>query len=506
MGVFPLLFLLYIGCASSEWDIARHLSTKTPYHSDYIPGSDPEPAQCSVVHMQIVARHGSRYPNGRVSDQFDALQAAVQNNKQFLNQTQFGWLINWVNPYTDIYSGNLVTYGELEHFQLARRLMHRFPQLLNVTYNPKKFIIQTSTVPRAARSGNAFGFGLFGARSEGDLEDSYTPFWTYSVAEHEDYTLRFNRNCPSYVEFSKSKEANVESDTWKKFWGEKTARKIREKLGTQWAITADQAHVMYMACVFDVVFHNNDSHWCEMFDEEDILEAEYGEDIDSYWVKSYGNALNYNISCVLLNEIIDIMDGKIDGNKDVAFQTSKFRFAHAETIIPLATILGLYQPGPNDTMRWDASAEEQRARVWRGSKISPFAGNFVFVLYKCDQGEYKVKVLHNEVPQLIPGCGSILCPLEKFKSIFSPYSQCDWKQMCGIKPLTCLDPQNDTNPQPIPGPDNPGSSFFWQTLTVGEFVGIILGVFFTGFMLALMPALFFFNQRQSIKYSSLVQV
>lgn len=50
---------------------------------------------------------------------------------------------------------------------------------------------------------------------------------------------------------------------------------------------------MYMACVFDVVFHNNDSHWCEMFDEEDILEAEYGEDIDSYWVKciQYHNIL-----------------------------------------------------------------------------------------------------------------------------------------------------------------------------------------------------------------------
>jgi hypothetical protein len=41
-------------------------------------------------------------------------------------------------------------------------------------------------------------------------------------------------------------------------------------------------------------------------------------------------------------------------------------------------------------MRWDASQEQQKARVWRGSVISPFAGNFVFVLYKCDQGEYKV--------------------------------------------------------------------------------------------------------------------
>jgi hypothetical protein len=221
MDVLTLFFLVYLGIARSQWDISRHLSTKTPYRCDYVPGSDPEPAQCSAVHMQIVARwnphfsltltprHGSRYPNDHVSDQFDALQQAVKTNKQFLNQTQFSWLINWVNPYTDAYSGSLITYGELEHFQLARRLMHRFPKLLNATYNPKKFIIQTSTVPRAARSGNAFGFGLFGARTEGDLEDSYTPFWTYSIAEHEDYTLRFNRNCPSYVQVTLTHAATL---------------------------------------------------------------------------------------------------------------------------------------------------------------------------------------------------------------------------------------------------------------------------------------------------------
>lgn len=109
---------------------------------------------------------------------------------------------------------------------------------------------------------------------------------------------------------------------------------------------------MYMACAFEVVFHNNDSHWCAMFDEEDLKEAEYGEDLDSYWTKctapnlqlklillAYGNELNYNISCILLNEILDIMNGKASGESELSLQTSKFRFAHAETIIPLATVL-----------------------------------------------------------------------------------------------------------------------------------------------------------------------
>lgn len=44
-------------------------------------------------------------------------------------------------------------------------------------------------------------------------------------------------------------------------------------------------------------------------------------------------------------------------------------------------------------MKWNATVEEQRARTWRGSKISPFAGNFAFILYKCGD-DYSVSALH----------------------------------------------------------------------------------------------------------------
>lgn len=83
-----------------------------------------------------------------MANKFTALQNDVKMNKQFLNQTQWSWLINWVNPYTQDYTGSLVQWGELEHFFLARRFLARFPEALNITYTPKKFVIQTSTVPR----------------------------------------------------------------------------------------------------------------------------------------------------------------------------------------------------------------------------------------------------------------------------------------------------------------------------------------------------------------------
>lgn len=47
------------GTSDGTWNLAESLSTKTPYKSRYVPGSDPDPdpQQCQIQHLQIVARY-----------------------------------------------------------------------------------------------------------------------------------------------------------------------------------------------------------------------------------------------------------------------------------------------------------------------------------------------------------------------------------------------------------------------------------------------------------------
>lgn len=59
MNVTLIVIMLCVGIVLGDWDISRHLSTKTPYHTDYVPGSDPSPPGCSIHHLQIVARYTS---------------------------------------------------------------------------------------------------------------------------------------------------------------------------------------------------------------------------------------------------------------------------------------------------------------------------------------------------------------------------------------------------------------------------------------------------------------
>jgi hypothetical protein len=54
----------------------------------------------------------------------------------------------------------------------------------------------------------------------------------------------------------------------------------------------------------------------------------------------YAYDINYKITSQLITELIDNMVGRMEGtDKKYLYQSAKFRFAHAETVIPLVTAL-----------------------------------------------------------------------------------------------------------------------------------------------------------------------
>jgi len=275
-----------------------------------------------------------------------------------------------------------------------------------------------------------------------------------------------------------SGKGKFQSDTYGQTWLPIIQKKVSEKLGGIWNVSASEVKTMYTLCATDLVFELP-SKWCDLFDEDDMLNWEFGEDLSQYWTKSYGDQLAYNISCRLLNEVIDIIKANSKGETNAIVKT---RFAHAETIMPLATILGLFKPPEDQPMVWNMSAAQRESRIWRSSTISPFAANIAFLLFNCE-GNWMVKVLHNEVPVLVPGCNDIMCPLPTFEATFSKYVNCSWDSWCGVAPSPCIDP-------PVP-------AYFWQTLSVGEFSGLVVGVGGGVFFLSLMGFLVYLNSGKT---------
>ena len=113
------------------------------------------------------------------------------------------------------------------------------------------------------------------------------------------------------------------------------------------------------------------------------------------------------------------------------------RFAHAETLVPFLSLLGLFKP--SKPLRASNFDEE---RIFQASKIAPFSANALFLLYNCTKKKkktssctdgYHVKLFVNEKEERIPNCTNQttgLCSLTTFEEIFKDDLTFDFDMAC----------------------------------------------------------------------------
>ena len=120
-----------------------------------------------------------------------------------------------------------------------------------------------------------------------------------------------------------------------------------------------------------------------------------------------------------------------------------FRFGHAETLIPVMTLLGLYS---NNVPLLHDNFHLHENRHFRTSKFMPFASNMAFVLYHCPSSdeEYKVQLLVKERPENFPTCGSSVCGFNELKKYYAKYLNCNFTKICDID-LSNLDNKRKHN-------------------------------------------------------------
>ena len=119
------------------------------------------------------------------------------------------------------------------------------------------------------------------------------------------------------------------------------------------------------------------------------------------------------------------------------------RFCHAETVIPLATILNLFKPSEHLLA---SNFAYHRNRQFRISKIAPMSANLLFVVYDCKQATNKdcqqtssnniyIKLFLNEEETEIPGCTKPtgLCSLDELgQQLYESIYNCRFDEMCRL--------------------------------------------------------------------------
>lgn len=363
------------------------------------------------------------------------------------------WMQNWTNPFSADSSGYLVTEGSLEHFGIGQRFAALHQELLGDNgFDPTKTIFQNTQVERTAVSGQAFAAGLY--NQHGDLPNRGSPIYAYNLLKKSDPTLRPFDMCPPYDEQAAVMAGNPEFVNWINDQVMPLLPRLTKYFGAE--VTLKTYKAIHTACSYEYAVFNQSDYFCSLLEETDFKVWEYAGDIDRYYTRSYGLPIAVEIGAPLLQDLAKTMKAKFGAFASTAsvspsLETSYFRFAHAETMEPILSILGMYKDAEPLRANWTWAQID--ARKFRGSLIFPFATNLYMNGYDCSNASglpdrFLIKMQHNERDVLIPGCvaqGDIspFCGFSEFQRAYASELAINFTNIC--------------TPQPTPSPVEPTS-------------------------------------------------
>jgi multiple inositol-polyphosphate phosphatase/2,3-bisphosphoglycerate 3-phosphatase len=456
MLVFLMVMLLCVTIhsnAEEDFDVRQHLATVSRYgavkniaDNSFVPSKIPE--QCYPIHLNLVARHGTRAPTKKKMKSLEALSAQLENlledskgRKMSLEKIP-SWFKGWKSPWKGkVKGGELIRLGEEELYELGIRIRAKFPQIFDQDYHPDIYQIKATQIPRASASAVAFGMGMFSEK--GNLGPGrHQAFAVSSENRASDILLRFHDCCQNYKAFRKSQEPGV--DKLKKPVLDEITNSLVNRYGLKF--TRQEVSSLWFLCKQEASLLNKTDQACALFTPSEVELLEWTDDLELFILKGYGSSLNYRMGVPLLQDVIHSMEqailAKRENRSPGDYEKARMRFAHAETLLPFSCLIGLFLEGSEleqlqKEKPLELPAKPPQKRKWRGSTVAPFGGNNILVLYSCSSSNnsapnFFVQVLHNEHPIPMPGCSnSDFCPFDVFKDkIAGPHLKHSYNAMC----------------------------------------------------------------------------
>ncbi|KAL4219882.1 PHOsphatase [Mactra antiquata] len=431
----------------SDWDV---FATKTTYH--WATGRTINPFfadvdysflkgnyECKAVHVNMVLRHGARWPTDSNMEHIEELANKIKENK---TSSLFTELDNWANRYDLQNDGKLVQEGMVEQEFIGRNTWMRFQTLFEM-YGNKYVKFVSSSKGRCIQSTQSFYNGFYKTMDN-------KPIFAY---EKNNKLMRFYDDCDRYETDVEDNEENFkELRTFEKSRDfQNVIKSVEGRLGLDaGTLSVDDVYQIHNLCSYEKYIYN-ETTWCNLLTDEERQVMEYSSDLENYYESSYGHPFNAKIACPLLDNMLTTMEISGDKSRDFdsipqdnanGYLAAKIYEGHSGTMLPLMTKLGLF----NDSEPLKSSnREKMKNRKFRTSHITPFSSNIAFVVYSCDDKlssnhdrEMMVKLFVNELPVTIPACNNEVCTLQSVLDYFKDIrgDKCDLEKLCEIKPVS----------------------------------------------------------------------
>jgi Histidine phosphatase superfamily (branch 2) len=351
-----------------------------PYEATATSVAKP-PRGFTPFYLQDVGRHGSRAStNGKAARRVGALCEAASSSGRltplgtdFCADTQ-----SLVAGMRRTGYGDLSSLGRHQWEQIGERTVDDYRGFFTAAVTaraPIRFV--TSDVNRAQDSSDAFRDGLEGEAPGLDLTKRAT----------DDELLRFP------TPLSSPAKAEIERITTSPATRAAAADVLQRLFGATSTALGDARDVWDLYAIAPGMGLQLDAYLTRA-DAAQLATVDDAETFYRYGPGVEGSTEAFDSAAPLRADLLRVIRTHLDGDPTMA----TFRHAHAETVVPLATLLRL---GPSSVPVPPGASPD--AHGWRGSEEAEMAANIDVAAYR--QGStVLVTVRYNEAPVEVMGC------------------------------------------------------------------------------------------------------
>lgn len=393
-----------------------YLGTKTLYTPQQLKMSPP-PAGYDVVFINHVGRHGARHltKDVQVAYAYGLLTKADSAGVLTPNGQALWAMVKRLQKVEQGGTKSITQEGKNELDGIGRRMYERYPSLFK---DQKQLKIAVTKEIRTQQSAQAFMKGL-NAKMKDTLSATFY---------NDDPDLRFYDSSTEYKKFVEDGNwhetmdkleaaehiAEIETEfcngIFKPEFAEKLSAANKDRFTTDiFGFAAIVPSLKYE--VKAAGFSESDLNIAGLFSCKQLKALGEISNADENLKKGPGTdvkGIQVKIATPLLADFIKTSDDMIAGK----YHGVKLRFAHAETIAPIAALMDL------DVASKQAKGADDINQAWDAAKVIPLSSNIQWVFYKKrGSDKYLVKVLLNEKEVWIAGLPKQNSPYYDFSAL-----------------------------------------------------------------------------------------
>ncbi|PNS16402.1 Acid phosphatase PHO1 [Sphaceloma murrayae] len=406
------LILALAGVVTAHFEALHHLGANSPwFEGPNVNQVSPDvPAQCKIDQAVYIVRHGSRYPDPGAYREWTDLQKKLQS-ANYTASGALSFIRDWqpVLEYPEQQIAMLSTGGYRELYTFGTELRFRYPDFYEYG---EPFRLWTNDYQRTIDSARLFARGFLGPNAS--LADIHVV--TASQSSAIGNSLATSDSCPTFRDTSGS--------SFTQAWDAKYLPPVVARLNTMikgaFQVNATDVAKMPYLCGFETQITGRRSPWCDVLEEQEVLDYQYRQDLRYYHGTGPGSGNNASVQLPILQGVVDILNaGPGAMTKGSNGSTSRLpalivAFTHDNQINELASITGAF-----DDQRPLSANTRDDSRIYISSNINPMRGTVAFERVNCD-GEVSVRLRLNDAVYPVPSCSGgpgRSCPLEQYNEV-----------------------------------------------------------------------------------------